>query len=198
MAAREARSPLAILGMLTFGPMTGYELKQRIEQSIGHFWQESFGQLYPALARLEERGLISSRQIADGGRERRVYTISARGRAELRSWLAKPAPRHVERNELLLKLFFGSEIDVATSIAQVRRSREDAAQRLLALREVGATIAQDLAGQPGQDYYWAALRSGELGLEAHLRWCDEVLARLERAPSGSAARASSRRPRKSR
>jgi PadR family transcriptional regulator AphA len=193
--AREARSQFAILGMLTLGPMSGYELKLRIAQSIGHFWQESFGQLYPALSLLEERGLVSSRQVAEGERERRVYTITKRGRAELRAWLAKPAPRHVERNELLLKLFFGSEVDVATSMGQLQRSRDDAAQRLSALREIGAVLARQLAGSPGHDYYWATLRNGELGLEAHLRWCDEVLERLGSLRASSSVRARSRKGR---
>jgi len=178
--AREARSPFAILGMLTLGPMTGYELRQRIEQTIGHFWQESFGQLYPALARLEAGGLVSLREDTQGERARNVYSITKKGRAELRAWLEKSPLRHVERNELLLKLFFANEVEPLAPIAHVEESRADAVQRLNTVRELGATLERDLGALPAFDYYWASLRYGELGLEAHVRWCDEVLARLEK------------------
>jgi len=52
-----------------------------------------------------------------------------------------------------------------------------------ALRELGAALEQELAAHAAFDYYWATLRYGELGLDAHIRWCDEVLARLD--PSGA-------------
>ena len=63
--ARRSRTPYVLLGMLLPGPANGYELKRRIETSVGHFWQESFGQLYPALALLERQGLV--RQVAQEG-----------------------------------------------------------------------------------------------------------------------------------
>ena len=71
----------ALLGMLSLGPMSGYEIRQPIEESIGNFWRESFGQIYPTLKRLvagwaggggvEERGarVTGRRKVyrADGG-----------------------------------------------------------------------------------------------------------------------------------
>jgi DNA-binding PadR family transcriptional regulator len=177
--AREARSQFAILGMLTLRPMSGYDLRQEIDKTIGHFWQESYGQLYPTLARLEQAGLVSSSQQAEGERVRQVYKLAAKGRAKLRAWLAQTPMRHVERNELLMKLFFATEVDAAKPLAHLNASRADATERLNALRELGVMLAQ-LADKPGYDYYWATVRSGELGLEAHIRWCDEVLARLSR------------------
>lgn len=177
--AREARSQFAVLAMLTLRPMTGYDLRRDIESSIGHFWQESFGQLYPTLANLEAEGLASSKVDDAGDRARQVYSITKKGRAKLRAWLSKTPARHVERNELLLKLFFASEVEAAVPIAHLRDSRADAAARLATLHAVGPSLSDTLGGTPGYDYYWATLRNGELGLEAHIRWCDEVLARLE-------------------
>ncbi|MGH9601902.1 MAG: PadR family transcriptional regulator, partial [Terriglobales bacterium] len=42
----------ALLGLLSLGPQSGYDLKKRMEQSIAHFWSESYGQIYPTLRRL--------------------------------------------------------------------------------------------------------------------------------------------------
>lgn len=49
---------LAILGLLKESPLHGYELKKRLNETLGHVWGVSYGSLYPALARLERSGAI--------------------------------------------------------------------------------------------------------------------------------------------
>jgi DNA-binding PadR family transcriptional regulator len=49
---------LAILGLLKESPLHGYELKKRLNETLGHVWGVSYGSLYPALARLERTGAI--------------------------------------------------------------------------------------------------------------------------------------------
>src|SRR5258708_26549262 len=49
---------LAILGLLKEFPLHGYELKKRLNDTLGHVWGVSYGSLYPALARLERMGAI--------------------------------------------------------------------------------------------------------------------------------------------
>jgi DNA-binding PadR family transcriptional regulator len=49
---------LAILGLLKESPLHGYELKKRLNETLGHVWGVSYGSLYPALARLERAGAI--------------------------------------------------------------------------------------------------------------------------------------------
>ncbi|UCB53625.1 MAG: PadR family transcriptional regulator, partial [Candidatus Zixiibacteriota bacterium] len=46
---RANKTEFAVLGLLSLSPMSGYDMKAFISQSIGYFWQESYGQLYPAL-----------------------------------------------------------------------------------------------------------------------------------------------------
>src|SRR2546430_14401550 len=57
-----------ILGMLRLGKRTGYEIKQIVDVSTRFFWAASYGQIYPELKRLEERGLVGSRSEPTGGR----------------------------------------------------------------------------------------------------------------------------------
>ena len=51
--SRKSQTELAVLGALAVEPATGYGVRQAITQTLGHFWQESFGQIYPCLADLE-------------------------------------------------------------------------------------------------------------------------------------------------
>jgi len=62
----------AVLGLPARRELSGYDLKTAIDRTIRHFWAASYGQIYPELRRLEERGWIAGTDAARGGRSRRV------------------------------------------------------------------------------------------------------------------------------
>ncbi|MEV4310856.1 PadR family transcriptional regulator [Actinocrispum sp. NPDC049592] len=96
-----------VLGMLSYGPATSYQLKQRIGSTIGNFWAFAHSQLYDEPARLVTAGLVSQ-SIETGGRRKRTYSITEEGRRALAEWLAEPTLEQTEvRDTGLLKLFFG-------------------------------------------------------------------------------------------
>src|SRR5580698_5529051 len=96
----------SLLGLLSMGPMSGYEIRQLIEESIGNFWSESYGQIYPALKRMVADGLAEMKEERAEGRPlKKVYSLTERGRERLREWLDLPVAEQVSRNELLLKMF---------------------------------------------------------------------------------------------
>jgi transcriptional regulator len=79
-----------ILRTLSWGPAHGYAISRWIRQSSGDDLKIEEGALYPALRRLEERGLIASewQRVADTGRDARVYTLTDNGRQALRIEIA--------------------------------------------------------------------------------------------------------------
>ena len=62
-------------------PRSGYDIKRAVDRTIRHFWAASYGQIYPELKRLEAAGWIAGKDAPQGARARRVYTITAQGRA---------------------------------------------------------------------------------------------------------------------
>ena len=121
---RENKTKYAVLGLLAYGPLSGYDIKQIYAQSLGNFWSESFGAIYPILKRLEEEGLTTREVQRQAGKpDRNVYTITETGREELHRWLAQPAEPVRERVEVLLKLFHGWEVGPAVMIEHVKRTR---------------------------------------------------------------------------
>lgn len=75
-----------LLALLETEESYGYRIIQRVKESSDGALEWSEGMLYPVLHRLEKRGLISSRwKLSDQGRRRRVYALTAQGRAELES-----------------------------------------------------------------------------------------------------------------
>jgi PadR family transcriptional regulator AphA len=166
-----------VLGALSQHPMSGYDVKVALETIVGHFWHESFGQIYPILRQLVAEGLATVDTERGAGRpERHVYTLTPRGRKELDRWLAEPVDHHQRpRHELLLKLFFGAGLPREVTLGLVERHREEV-EALLATYGRIATSLQDgsVGDDPGRPYWLATLRYGQLTAEATLRWCDET------------------------
>ena len=99
-----------VLGLLAAaGPSTPYALKQGVAGSIGYFWSVPHSQLYAEPERLAAGGYVTEDR-EPGGRRRRVYAITDRGREALAAWLAEGDARLPElRDAGLLKLFFGAD-----------------------------------------------------------------------------------------
>src|SRR6202795_1697292 len=106
MARKAGTTEFAVLGMLGWGPASGYDLKKRIESSVAHFWSESYGQIYPILARLASEGLAERRLERQKGKpDRYVYSITVAGQERLRAVVREPAPGEGFRSGVLLTLF---------------------------------------------------------------------------------------------
>ena len=84
---------ILILQTLTAGPRHGYAIARWLADQSSDTVRVEEGSLYPALYRLEERGLVSSEwRSSDGGRPARFYKLTPQGRKHLRTetddWLA--------------------------------------------------------------------------------------------------------------
>lgn len=176
----------ALLGFLTYQPMTGYEIKQFMDVSTANFWHAKQSQIYATLKKLEERELIASHVEPQEGRpDRRVYEITPTGRAELEHWLAQPLTTLEPHKEtLLLKLFFSAGLEKESILTQLRL-QQDLHQRQQALyaTETKAVIDQFAASMPELQrdaLLWDATRRfGVLFEEMYVRWLDETIKRVE-------------------
>lgn len=178
--ASPSRTVYAILGFLTVRPMSGYDIKKAVEVSIANFWKESYGQIYPMLRRLAEDGLVEKTQSDSGGnRPRHVYAITDKGREELGAWLRVPADPPPLRMELLLKLFFGSQVDHTCNRRQIEVFRQRTLEELEHYRAIRAVLTAQHSAHPDLPYWLMTLRFGERDHEAHLEWCDEALELLD-------------------
>jgi PadR family transcriptional regulator AphA len=99
-----------VLGFVDWaGEATPYRLKQLVAQSVGNFWTLQHAQLYSEPVRLAEAGYLTEERER-GGRRRKLYRITDRGREALAAWRAEPTEAIPElRAPALLKLFFGGD-----------------------------------------------------------------------------------------
>lgn len=98
------------LGVLSLGEASGYEIRKIVEEGpFSHFHETSFGSIYPALKALGAQGLVTYEVQAQSGRpDKKVYRITAQGRAAFAKALLEPPARDKVRSDALFMLFFGN------------------------------------------------------------------------------------------
>lgn len=150
-------SSFIILGLVErLGDATSYDLKNWADGSVGYFWNFSRASLYKEPARLVGLGLLVERQET-AGRRRRLYSITAEGRAALADWLATPSEQATEIRDLgLLKLYFAQSGTQAALDALIQDQLIAHRQRLGTYKQ----LEQDLSSNPDYRFYAAALAMG--------------------------------------
>jgi DNA-binding PadR family transcriptional regulator len=176
--------------MLSIKPMSGYDIKKLIETSISNFWTESYGQIYPILKTLVAEKLVTRTTEKQTGKpDRHVYALTDAGRDVLRDWLALAPTPQVDRNELLLKLFFGEEIPVEVSLAHIAEFRLRHKQLLEHYKAIEEDIKSEHAENPNAPFWLVTVRYGRRTSEALVRWCDDAAETLRSPAAKSAGKA---------
>lgn len=119
---------LGILGLLDFAPMTGYTLKKLFDKSINNVWTANLSQIYRELAALEKGGCLISRIEAQDDRpDKKIYQITPQGKRVFLDWLSECPTAFVspKRDEFMLKIFFGANLDRKEVIHYFERFIED-------------------------------------------------------------------------
>ena len=178
-----------ILGILAIhDDQSGYEIRKTIQQSVGFFWGESYGQIYPTLKRLAADGLIvASKSTSQTRSTRQEYSISPGGRSALQQWLAVPYRDDPPRDEFLLKLFFGVEAAPGVSIAHIRTFQEKNRNMLATLLELESLGRAHSSHHPGFPFWMLTLNFGVAQLRSALEWSESALCMLTAAEAASPA-----------
>jgi DNA-binding PadR family transcriptional regulator len=163
-----------ILGMLSLGKSTGYDIKQFVDKSTRHFWAASYGQIYPELKRLEDQGLVRSRPEPAGARARTVFELTDAGRQTLQEWLESTAePLYEFRCETLLKIFFSDAADPESRIQNLRTFVALQERKLEQLRAIEPAASASANKGP-----YMSLQFGIAMTEWMIDWCQNAEARL--------------------
>jgi PadR family transcriptional regulator, regulatory protein AphA len=157
-----------VLGLLELsGEATPYELKQAVRWSLGNFWALQHAQLYSEPTRLTEAGYLRERR-EEGGRRRKRYSLTAKGRRALEEWRNTPAEQPYEfRDPGLLKLFFGADP------AELAESQVDLHRRRLAEYEA----LQKFDTGEGPRGPWLTLESGIGHQREYIRFWEKLRTR---------------------
>ncbi len=169
-----------ILGFIASEPRSGYDIKAMVDKSTRFFWAASYGQIYPELKRLAERGLIEGSDESQGDRPRTVYSITSAGRKALSDWMATGELTHELRDEALLKLFFSGQASVKELVEVLEAKRESHQDAQKRFREI-----EPLAAASDEFGPLMVLRYGMAYNEFAADWCEGALKELDERKDAS-------------
>jgi DNA-binding PadR family transcriptional regulator len=179
--------PYAILGLLNYDSMTGYDIKKMFDESINNFWAASLSQIYRELGTLENKGYLTSVIQQQHDRpDKRIYSITEAGKTEFRYWITNfPQSLSKEtRDEFTLRIFFGSYLSKEELIKQFQRFINEKLkhmEELKVLYEMSEKYAKEIKLFNGEETYLKfVLRRAELTLETLIDWANECIDELNK------------------
>ncbi|MFF9897041.1 PadR family transcriptional regulator [Streptomyces longispororuber] len=167
----------AVLAALLDGEFSGYQLAKGFDIGVANFWHALPQQLYAELSRLEGEGLVAGREVVQEGRpNKRLFTVTDAGLAELEAFAAAAAKPSFIRDDLLVKVQALDGVDAAPVIAQLR---ERAAVAEAKTEVLGALLRRLRGGQDEDEFLRTSRRIGPyltcqrgLAFERETReWC---------------------------
>ena len=157
-----------LLALLAKEPSHGYQLRARLQLALGPLAEAlNAGQVYVTLTRLEKAGLVSSERVGQADRpDRKVYELTAAGRARVEEWLEdtswpKPAPA-----EFHLKLVAAAAAGLGDPVRLVDAQRHALLTGLAAAQRAALT-------EPDGSVAGLLLEGVVLRLQADLRWLED-------------------------
>lgn len=177
--ARINRARFAVLGMLTMGAASGYDIKKAMSQSTDHFWREGDGSIYPILKQLLTEKLVSCElSNIESGKPKKIYCITSEGQHVLETWLVEDTLLFQNRDELLLKIFFGWNVDPQITIHRLEKYQEYIRNRLEEYKTIAKKFTEKKITRD-KLHRFLTLKAGLHYLECRLKWSEESLDMLK-------------------
>jgi PadR family transcriptional regulator, regulatory protein AphA len=173
----------AILGFLNYLPLSGYDLKKMFDTSVQHFWPADQSQIYRTLARLTGQGFVEMELIHQQDRpDRKVYSITPAGQAELQDWLKSMPPPKPDHSSSLIQVFFCGQLSNAEILAKFETMAAMMKVILQRYQQVPDQIDQysRMVNSKRETFFWLlTLDLGLRSIRANLDWAENVIGMLK-------------------
>ncbi|HNX58386.1 MAG TPA: PadR family transcriptional regulator [Spirochaetota bacterium] len=178
--------PHAILGILNYMPMTGYDLNSFFGKSINFFWSAQMSQIYRELKGLENKGfVVASDEASSKGPHKRIYRITKKGTEHLKEWL-KDIPEKIDednRNAFLLRVMLLSTLGADELYSQIElrlaKYREDI-EKIQAVESELHTLLNQIGKEDLLPYWKITISRGYHDVKSHIEWAEESLRELKK------------------
>lgn len=164
----------AILGILSYQSLTGYDIKKVMQESPFMYWSGNNNQIYKALVELHDKGLITGEVChQNGSPSKKVYSIAPSGLAELKKWSLTMPEAQDSKNAFLVQLAWTWQLSYAELDALLEEYQREVTGRLALTEHKGRTggffpdrtpreravwrlISENVAGAYRQELSWIA------------------------------------------
>ena len=173
----------AILGLINRDPMTGYDLTREFNSNhLANFWYAKHSQVYPELSRLMEEELVTCEVVIQGEKmEKKLYSITEKGRQELLHWLMEddplgPTPKDVFRLRMYFSDFMSKE-ELHEHLSRQIDKHTDKCRYLSAVMEQNHNNKVPPFG-PREYGDYMVLEGAIIREESYIQWLENCLKRV--------------------
>lgn len=155
-----------VLGLLMEKELSGYDIKIVFEEVFTHFFDGSFGMIYPTLRQLEKEGRIKKEVVMQEGKpNKKMYFITDEGREEFYQYMKTDVEKDVLRSDFLMRMYFGDYSDTNTMKKWIEEEIERKEAYITDLRlkyekwKEGITFAEEISLDLGIASYTAQVET---------------------------------------
>ncbi|MEH7463278.1 PadR family transcriptional regulator [Bacillus thuringiensis] len=155
-----------VLGLLMEKELSGYDIKIVFEEVFTHFFDGSFGMIYPTLRQLEKEGKIKKEVVMQEGKpNKKMYFITDEGREEFYEYMKTVVEKDVLRSDFLMRMYFGDYSDTNTMKKWIEEEIERKEAYIMDLRlkyekwKEGITFAEEISLDVGIASYTAQVET---------------------------------------
>ncbi len=176
------KTKFLILGLLSEGSLSGYEIKKIVDTRFSFFWSESFGQIYPQLKKLNEEKLIKEVTLEESliNKTSKKYSITDKGVSELKQWLEEPVEKEVVRYEILLKMYFSNITSSEIMLGHIKEFQASHKQQQKLFEKFQCQLEKDKDVHENHEDILMVLSFGQKVWRAYDDWCEEVSSILKK------------------
>ncbi len=178
--------PHLILGILSQGALSGYDLNKTFQKTVQHFWTTEQSQVYRALYKLEENAWVEVETVIQtDSPNKKNYHITDDGRRALHDWLTTPLAEDTPHESWLGQIFFGGLVADEAFSGLVRTSIATLKQRLAEMEALQASLSA-YSGDPqlprAAYFQFLTLDYGIQRYRFEIQWLEDMLLRVQNFP----------------
>lgn len=171
-----------ILGLLMLRQRSIYEIKKILEETISLFYSASFGSINSAIEKLVAKQAVTVQEQVEGGRFKKIYSITPIGQTLFEQWLASAIPQEKVKDPALTRLFFMGFLAPSEQIRLLREhlgSVQMLHAQLNSLLREREQINVAAEQQALADFQWLTLEYGVAYYGFNINWYQQLLSKLE-------------------
>lgn len=173
----------ALLSLLARETLSGYDIKQQMNNRFGPFWKVGSNQVYPELAKMEGEGLVKLHGLEQHAYRpvRKVYEITEAGQEALKQWTREPGELDKVRDEFLLKTYNSWLVEPEKMIKQVEEVKKLHEVRLSVYSDKIKELNLMVTSSKSDDPIFSSIAIVEFGIQyerMYIKWCENLIEKL--------------------
>ncbi len=172
----------AILGLLSWKSLSGYDLKKLFSDSSILYWSGNNNQIYKALIQLHQDGLVSQEtQLQESLPAKKIYTITEKGRLALKQWVLSPPALPEFHDTFLIQLTWADLLAPSELDSLLLKYEEEVRVQMLMEQEKADRQSASSARTPREAFLWQSISQKVVSrYEQELAWVQQLRKGLKR------------------